>query len=69
MLKTQQRFKNKRHNIFTEKTKKIVLNSNDDKRIQSIVSIETYPHELSKDLVNEKEEIKCNNKIKQCKND
>ena len=30
MLKTQQRFKSERHNVFTEETNKIALSSNDD---------------------------------------
>ena len=37
---------------------------NDDKRMQSIVSIETYAYGTSVDLVSEKEEIKRNNIIK-----
>ena len=36
--------------------------------MQSIDSIEAYAFETSKDLVSEKEEIKCNNIIKQYKN-
>ena len=52
--KTQQRFKNKWHNIFTEEINKIALSSNDDKRMQSIDSIETYAYGTSKDLVSEK---------------
>ena len=36
------------------------LNSNDVKRMQSIDSIETYTYGKSKDLVSEKENIKCN---------
>ena len=35
--------------------------------MQSIVSTETYAYGTSKDLVSEKEEIKCNNEIKQYK--
>ena len=58
MLKTQQRFKSERHNVFTEKINKIVLSSYDDKRMQSIDSIETYAYGTSKDLVSEKEKIK-----------
>ena len=54
--------------VFTEEIKKIALSSNDDKRIQSIDSIKTYAHNTSKDLVCNKEEIKCNNIIKQYKN-
>ena len=39
------------------------------KKIQSIDSIESYAYGTSKDLVSKKEEIKCNNIIKQYKND
>ena len=35
--------------------------------MQSIDSIETYAYETSKDLVSKKEDIKCNNIIKQYK--
>ena len=41
MLKTHQRFKSERHNVFTEEINKIALISKDDKRIQSINLIET----------------------------
>ena len=37
--------------------------------MQSVESIETYTYGTSKDLVSEKEDIKCNNIIKQYKND
>ena len=67
ILKTQQRFKSEGRDIFTEEINKIALSSNDDKRIQSIDLIETYTYRTSKDLVSEKEEIKCNNIIKQYK--
>ena len=33
MLKTQQRFKSEKHNVFTEEINKIALNSNDYKRM------------------------------------
>ena len=36
ILKTQQRLKSRRHNVFTEEINKIALSSNDDKSIQSI---------------------------------
>ena len=65
ILKTQQRFKKKRHNVFTAEINKIALSLNDDQRIQSINSIETYAHGTSKDLLCKKEKIKCNNIIKQ----
>ena len=37
--------------------------------MQSIDAIETYTYGTSKDLVSEKEEIKCNNTMKQYKNE
>ena len=37
-------FKIERHNVFTEEINKIALSSNDDKRMQSIDSIETYAY-------------------------
>ena len=46
-----------------------MLSSNDDKRMESIDSIETYTYGTSKDLVREKEVIKRNNIIKRYKND
>ena len=55
------------HNVFTKEIKKINLSSNDDKRIQFIDSIETCTYGASKDLVSEKEEIKCYDIIKQYK--
>ena len=57
-MKTQERFKSERHNIFTEEINKISLNSNDEKRMQSFDLIETYAYGTSKDLINEKQEIK-----------
>ena len=54
ILKTQQRFESERHNVFTEEINKIALSSNDDKRMQSIDSIETYAYGTRKDLVSEK---------------
>ena len=68
ILKTQQRFKSERHNVFTEKINKITLSSNDNKRIQSIDSIEKYAYGISKDLVSDKQEVKRNNIIKNIKN-
>ena len=45
----------------------MMISSNDDKRMQSVDSIVRYAYGTSKDLVSEKEEIKCNNIIKQYK--
>ena len=47
-LKSQPRFKSQWHNTFTEEINKIVLNSNDDKRVQSIDSIETSAYRTRK---------------------
>ena len=46
---------------------KIALRSNDDKRMKSSDSIETYAYGTNNDLVSEKEAIKCSNIIKQYK--
>ena len=68
ILKTQQRYKRERHNVFTDEISKIALSSNDDKRMQSIDLIETYAYGMDKNLEFKKEEIKCDNIIKQYKN-
>ena len=44
-----------------KKLRRFALSSNDDKTMQSINSIKIYAYRISKDLVKEKEEIKCNN--------
>ena len=49
ILKTQRRFKNEKQ-VFTVEINKIALSSNDDKRMQSIYSIETYAHGMTYDL-------------------
>ena len=46
---------------------KKLIRSNDNKRMQSIDSIETYTYGAGKDLVSEKEVIKGDNIIKRCK--
>ena len=60
ILRTLQRFRSEKLNVFTTETNKTVLRSNDDKRIQSIDSVETYAFGTSKDIVCQKEELKCN---------
>ena len=64
ILKAQQRFKGEKHNVVTKEISKITLISSDDKRLQQIDSIEPYAYGTSKDLVSEKEKIKCTNIIK-----
>ena len=51
ILKTQQKFKSKRHNGFAEEINKIALALNGDKGMQFIDWIETYVPGTSKDLV------------------
>ena len=51
ILKTQQRFKSEKHNVFTGEINKIALSSNDNKKVQSIDSIETFAYGTRKDLV------------------
>ena len=68
ILKTQQRFKSKRHNVFTEEINNISLSSDDDERMQSIYSTEALAHGTSKDLECQKRKIKCSSIIKQYKN-
>ena len=50
--------------FFTEKINQIALISNDAKRIHPINLTETYGYGMSKDIVSEKEKIKCSNMIK-----
>ena len=47
VLKSQQRFKNERHDVYTEEINKIALSSNDDKRLQTFDRITSYPYGTS----------------------
>ena len=44
ILKSQQRFISKGHDVYTKNINKIELNSNDDKRIVSSDKITSYPY-------------------------
>ena len=44
ILKSQQRFISKGHDVYTENINKIALSSNDDKRILSSDKITSYPY-------------------------
>ena len=44
ILKSQQRFISKGHDVYTENINKIALSSNDDKRIVSSDKITSYPY-------------------------
>ena len=43
ILKSQQRFKSERHDVYTAEVNKIALSSNDDKRLQTFDRIISYP--------------------------
>ena len=58
-----------KHNVFTEDVNEIALSANDNKRMHSIDSIETNAYGTNKHLVSNTEKMKCNNMIKQYKND
>ena len=47
VLKSQQRFKDERHDVYTEEINKIPLSSNDDKRLQTFDRITSYPYGTS----------------------
>ena len=47
VLKSQQRFKSERHDVYTEENNKIALSSNDDKRLQTFGRITVYPYGTS----------------------
>ena len=44
ILKSQQRFKSKGHDVYTENINKIALSSNDDKRLTASDKITSYPY-------------------------
>ena len=44
MLKSQERFQSEAHFLYTVKVKKIALSSNDDKRLQTLDRITSYPY-------------------------
>ena len=46
-MKSQQRFKSERHNVYTGEINKIALSSNDDKRLQTSDRIKSYPYGTS----------------------
>ena len=44
VLKSQQKFKSDRHDVYTIEINKIALSSNDDKRLQTFDRVATYPY-------------------------
>ena len=47
VLKSHQRFKSERHDVYIEEIDKIALSSNDDKRLQTLDRITSYPYGTS----------------------
>ena len=44
IMRSQLRFKSNHHNVYTEEVNKIALNSSDDKRLQKVDRVKTYPY-------------------------
>ena len=44
ILKSQQRFKSDHHRVYNEEVNKIALSSNDDKKLQTLDKVTTYPY-------------------------
>ena len=44
LYRSQQRFRSDNHKVYTEEVNKIALSSNDDKRIQTLDRVTTYPY-------------------------
>ena len=51
ILKSQQRFVSKKHDVYTENINKIALSNNDDKRIVSLNKISSYPYGYKGEIV------------------
>ena len=47
ILKSQQRFKSERHDVYTKEINKIALSSNEDERLQTFDRITSYPYGAS----------------------
>ena len=47
MSKPWKRFRSKKHDVFTEEVNNSALTTNDDKRIQSLDSLEIYAYGMS----------------------
>ena len=44
ILKSQERFRSKGHDVYTENINKIALNNNDDKRLIALDKSTSYPY-------------------------
>ena len=59
ILKSLQKFRVEKHNVFTEEVNKIALTDNDDKGMQSIYSIETYTYEINEEKIHTKKKLRA----------
>ena len=63
LYRSQQRFRSDHPKMYTEEVNKIVLNSNDDKRIQTFDKVTTYPYGTNVLMVCENEMLLKKNKV------
>ena len=54
ILKSWQRFRREKHNVFTAKVNRFALSANNDKRIQSVDSIKTYACGTNIEIIHKK---------------
>ena len=55
ILESQQRFKSEAHSIYSERINRIVLSSNDDKKLQTFDGITAYPYGTNTFIVGKSE--------------
>ena len=58
LLKSQQRFISKKHDVYTEDINKRALSNDDDKRIVSLDKITSYPYGYKGKMINGNDYIK-----------
>ena len=51
ILRSQQRFKNYHHKVYTEEVNKITLSSDDDQRLQTFDRVTTYPYGTTNEML------------------
>ena len=60
IIRSQQRFRSDHDRVYTEEVNKIVLSSNDDKRLQTYDKVTTFPYETNAFKVCESEMLSKN---------